>query len=570
MLRKTLYCILFFQLICACSPHMPAFESAANKKEQSRLSEHYFAEGMKFYILNDYTRAEQWFRKALENNPNQAAINYMISKTALSRKDYNQAVYFAEKAVKSNDEIEHYYIQLADVYREQANLTEATKVYKKMIDVFPQKQENYLTLASMLLYLRKPEEALEVYSQIEKKFGKTPELSRQKLDLYIRLNDQSLALQEAKNLAESYPEEISLQLSYVELLINYGKKDEALNLLKTIRSKEPENPYALLIMARLHKEKGEQQHYLDLLQEVFKSSEMGLDSKISLLEDLKKNSSNKEDSKKQISQLSQSLTEAHPDDARSFIIAGDLLLQNNDQLGALKQYRKAIEMEKSDFNLWYKLLALESETSQLDSMIVHAEQALEIYPNQAVLWYMHGTAFLQSKKYDDAIASLEHGKRLSGGNNRLLIQFHALLADSYNEVKQYSKSDEAYEQALKLDSNNTHVLNNYSYFLSLRNENLSKALSMTERLITIAPDNVAYLDTYAWVLYKLNRFEESRIFLEKALKNTEDGTIIEHYGDVLYKLGLIDQAVEQWKKASKSGGTSELIEKKITDKKLYE
>lgn len=172
MLIRTLYCILFLKLIWACSPHMPAYESTSNKKERSRLSEHYFTEGMKFYILNDYTQAEQWFKKALEYNQDQAAINYMLSKTAVTRKDYAQAVYFAEKSVKFNNEIEHYYIQLADVYREQANLIEAIKVYRKMTDVFPSKQENYMTLASMLLYQRKPEEALEIYNQVEKKFGK--------------------------------------------------------------------------------------------------------------------------------------------------------------------------------------------------------------------------------------------------------------------------------------------------------------------------------------------------------------------------------------------------------------
>lgn len=569
MLLRTFYCILFFQLIWACSPHMPAYESTANKKERSRLSEHYFTEGMKFYILDDYSQAEQLFRKALEINQDQAAINYMMSKTAMSRKDYNQAAYFAEKAVKHNNEIEHYYLQLADVYREQANLDEAIKVYRKMVDAFPAKQENYMTLASMLLYQRKPDEALEIYNQVEKKFGKTPELSRQKQDLYIRLNDQTAALNEAKNLADSYPEEISYQLSYAELLINYGKKDDALKSLKAIRAREPENPYAALIMAKLHKEKGEDQQYFDMLQEVFKSPEMGLDSKISLLEDLKNNPSKKE-SKKQISKLSQSLTEAHPDDARAYVVSGDLLLQNKDQLEALKQYRKAIQMEKSDFNLWYKLLALESDVSQLDSMVKHAEEALEVYPNQAVLWYMHGNAYLQSEKYEDAIASLEHGKRLTVGNNALLLQFHALLADSYNETKEFSKSDEAFEQALKLDSNNIHVLNNYSYFLSLRNEKLNKALSMSEKLVSLSPDNAAYLDTYAWVLYKLNRFEEARIFLGKALKSTQDGTIIEHYGDVLYKLGSIDKAVSEWQKAYKLGQTSELIQKKITDKKLYE
>jgi len=55
-----------------------------------------------------------------------------------------------------------------------------------------------------------------------------------------------------------------------------------------------------------------------------------------------------------------------------------------------------------------------------------------------------------------------------------------------------------------------------------------------------------------------------------AVMGSNNGTIIEHYGDVLYKLGDKEQALEQWKKAKELGDTSEFIDKKIADKKLYE
>jgi predicted negative regulator of RcsB-dependent stress response len=55
-----------------------------------------------------------------------------------------------------------------------------------------------------------------------------------------------------------------------------------------------------------------------------------------------------------------------------------------------------------------------------------------------------------------------------------------------------------------------------------------------------------------------------------AAKTDEDGTVIEHYGDVLFKLGRVDEAVAQWQKASKMKDASENIQKKIADKTLYE
>ena len=50
----------------------------------------------------------------------------------------------------------------------------------------------------------------------------------------------------------------------------------------------------------------------------------------------------------------------------------------------------------------------------------------------------------------------------------------------------------------------------------------------------------------------------------------ESPTVLEHYGDILFQLGQVDQAIEQWNKALKLGSKSEFLEKKIADKKLYE
>jgi predicted negative regulator of RcsB-dependent stress response len=67
-------------------------------------------------------------------------------------------------------------------------------------------------------------------------------------------------------------------------------------------------------------------------------------------------------------------------------------------------------------------------------------------------------------------------------------------------------------------------------------------------------------------------FDEAKIFIEKAVNSNEglSGTIIEHYGDILFKLGDVDSAVKQWQRAKGMDETSELIDKKIADRQLYE
>ena len=67
-------------------------------------------------------------------------------------------------------------------------------------------------------------------------------------------------------------------------------------------------------------------------------------------------------------------------------------------------------------------------------------------------------------------------------------------------------------------------------------------------------------------------YAKAREFLERAIKQTShvSGTIIEHFGDVLYQLGEKEKALEQWKKAKLMGENSPQIDKKILQGILIE
>ncbi len=144
------------------------------------------------------------------------------------------------------------------------------------------------------------------------------------------------------------------------------------------------------------------------------------------------------------------------------------------------------------------------------------------------------------------------------------------MGDAYNGLGDHAKSDEYYEAVLKVDPLNDHVLNNYSYFLSLRNEKLPRAIQLAQKLVERHPTDATYLDTYAWVLYVSKDYTKAKQYLEKALSNPANvsGTIIEHYGDVLYKLGQPEKAIDQWKAAKVKGNAGPDIDKKIATGKL--
>jgi Tfp pilus assembly protein PilF len=139
-------------------------------------------------------------------------------------------------------------------------------------------------------------------------------------------------------------------------------------------------------------------------------------------------------------------------------------------------------------------------------------------------------------------------------------------------LKDFSNSERNYDEALLLDPKNEYVLNNFAYYLSLRKDKLVKAEKMSKMTLDLQPENVNYLDTYAWILFQQGKYADAKTYLQKAINNGTDksAVVLEHFGDVLFKLNDTSEAIKYWELANAKGGASEMIGKKLKEKKYYE
>ena len=124
---------------------------------------------------------------------------------------------------------------------------------------------------------------------------------------------------------------------------------------------------------------------------------------------------------------------------------------------------------------------------------------------------------------------------------------------------------ESYEKSLALHANNAMVLNNYAYFLSEEDMELEKAMRMSARAIYLEKGNATYIDTFAWILYKLDRLEQARTHMRQALSldTTKSPELPLHYGDILFALNERFMAETYWKRALDMGGDKERIEQRL-------
>ena len=315
-----------------------------------------------------------------------------------------------------------------------------------------------------------------------------------------------------------------------------------------------------------------------LLLQLFDSDAIETSSKVIILASY--NSELNESKARQISDpekekfalnLFEKLIETSADHPNVHIIGGDLFLATGKNREAIRHYTQAIASGEVNYEVWQNLLFLEVQQEDFDNVIKHADQALELFPNQRMLYYFHGLANLRKRHFQEAIGSLEQAKKLARNDSNFISDVCNMLGEAYHATRVYDKSDKAYDEALSLNPDNYAALNNYSYFLALRKTNLDKAEKMSAQLTKNNPENPTFLDTYAWVLFAREKYKDAKRIIERAISTgNANATHFEHYGDILFKLGDINGAVQQWEKARGLNANSEVLNKKIANRKMYE
>ena len=549
------------------------------KEEYNQIeSSDKFTEGVKYYILEDMAKALMLFQKSLEYDPDNDAAYYQIAKILSEKGEYGEALNHASKALAISPQNKYYYLMNAEILTRQSNFKAASDLYETMLKEVEGTDEYLFDLAALYLYQEQFEEAIDAYEKAEAVFGVVPEIIYQKQKIYLRLNKLDKAIDEGIALVEYFPGEQEYVIKLGEVMVSNGKDKEAIPYFENLLVISPAASEARLFLAKIYENTKQGAKAATNYQLAFVDENLSLALKKDLVakyitELRQPDGSINQQKAALVNDLTLTLETAHPAEANTYVLRGDYLITLDSASGARDAYLKALNINDDNFAVWQNVLNLDQQLNEPDSVLKHSEEALELYPNQAIIYFFNGNAHILNKSFDEAVTMLEQGKRLASSDPGLLTYFNSQLGYAYNELEEYGKSDKAFEDALKANPNDAQVLNNYSYFLALRQERLGEALKMSAKLVKNNPDNATFLDTHAWVLYMNGDYQEAKEFLEKALnakQGTQSGEVIEHYGDVLFKLGQVDEAVKQWKRAKGMNDASELIDKKIADRKLYE
>tara|TARA_B100002051_G_scaffold271507_1_gene306373 strand:- start:870 stop:2555 length:1686 start_codon:yes stop_codon:yes gene_type:complete len=141
---------------------------------------------------------------------------------------------------------------------------------------------------------------------------------------------------------------------------------------------------------------------------------------------------------------------------------------------------------------------------------------------------------------------------------------------SHERLKNFKKADEDLLLSLSLNPDQPYVLNYLAYSWLERKIKIKQSMEMLLKAYDQKQNDPYIIDSVGWAYY----LTEDYVSAEKYLKNAllimpEDPIVNDHYGDVLWRLGMKLQAIYYWNAAISSEEAEGKLKKDINKKLLF-
>ncbi len=569
MLRKSLF-LFAMMLMAYCS-----FGQEKYSEDQIKVQE-MFIEASKKKLLGNLDKAIELYNSVLREDETNNAAMYELARVYIQQEKMSKGQEWAEKAVAQSPKNIWYQQFLLRIYEQMGQFDDAIVLSEQIVSNAPDNIDHYMSWASFHLKAGQFQEAIDVYDTAEKRFGISESLSSKKSDIYLNLNKEKKAEKELRALVETFPYSAEYKELLAAFYLKTNKDEDALAVYRKILEIDPDNVKAQMAMAGSNTASSNELNYLESLKAVFNQPEASINLKIKqLLPSISKIAEGQKvdaDYADKVLELTDILEEVHPQEAQGFAAAADVLYHMERYEEARSKYKMALEKDETIFSVWEQLMRTDLKSRNYEGLYEASYEALDIFPNQSIIYYYNGYAAFQLGKYDEALSILDQALLMSAADEGLALNIQALIGRIYNQMGDQTAFDAAFKKALSMAPDNANIKSTYAYELAEAEIRLDQAAELAEQALKADKKNPQYLHVAAWVAFRQKKYDEAQKLMLDAMASglSNDPIVLEHYGDILFVTGKKEEAVNYWKKAQQNGNASELLNKKINEKKLYE
>ncbi len=551
----------------------------------------HFINGCAAEDKGDHATAILEFQDALRLDQS-AGIYYALAKNYFYLNKLSLALENSRKAVEMDSTKDDYFDLLSDIYASGNQSDSAVVVLNKLIQLDSTNINAYYKLAR-LYEASKPMKAVEIYRKLTSLIGPDWNVLIRIADLEEKLDNAEAAENALKELIKIDPGNPAVQKLLIEFYLRNKKYDEALNIVNDILELTPDDLEAREKKAQIFIAKGDWSEASNEYSYILKQPGVPFDIKIRIgavyFNQALKDSTLLPVSKKLFETINKDTT-----DWQVKMYLGAIAINEKQDSTAIENFKEVTKLARWNVDGWIRLGGLYFDNKKYDEASKIMKEAIISFPEDFTVNLILGLSLSQKNEFTDAKQYLKKAVDLNSSDitalsayaftlnqlkdydnaviylNKALalkpddINLLGTLGLIYDNEGKHIQSDSIYQSALKIDSSNALINNNYAYALSERGIQLEKALNMVDIALEAEPKNSSYLDTKGWIYYKMGKFEKAKEFIEKAIDaGGESAVMLEHLGDIVYKIGQQSYAKQLWEKALKLDVTNSELKHKI-------
>ena len=519
-------------------------------------------------MKGNYAGAFDLLNHCQEINPDAAEVYFMRSAYHALLNNDSLTLADIQKAAELNPQNSVYLERLAGAYIGSGKYDEAIEAYEKLYANNHDRDDVLNVLIRLYGQQKDYDNMLQTINRLENLEGSSEEITLARMRVYSLKGDKQAELAELKDLSKKHPNDMNYRVMMGNWLLQNELPADALKEYEYVLAQEPDNLMAQMSMLDYYNAIGQDSLAAELQEKLVVSPSTPLNSKMTLMRGIvNSNEQQGGDSTVVLRIFRHILAQPQKTSDMWELQAAYMSLKQMPQDSIDNSLRGALEVAPDNAGVRLQLIQSKWKDQLFDDVISLCKPALEYNPDEMAFYYFLGLAYFQKDEKDKALHTFQLGVSQinSESNKEIVSDFYAIMGDILHEKGREQEAYVAYDSCLQWKDDNLGALNNYAYYLSEKGKDLQKAEKMSYRTIKAEPKNSTFLDTYAWILFMQERYEEANIYIEQAVQNdsTVSNVILEHAGDISAKLGNMKKAVEWWEKARDAGGNSKVLIRKI-------
>lgn len=506
----------------------------------------------------------------LRINPRSAVAHYMRADYFADKDSVDLAFSHLETAARLAPDNDTYQERLAQMSLGMGYFDKAIDTYERLYQAHRDRDDVVAILVRLYGRQKKYDKMLDAIRRLEEMDGQSDQLSLMRMNAYEMKGDAKGAYNTLKALADSHPNDPNFKLMLGNWLMQHKRMQEAYDIYSGVLKSEPDNAMAQSCLYDYYNGSGQDALAKDMMNRLLFGKETPQETRVQFLRNaIQQNESTGGDSTNVVELFRKVQAVVPRDTTVAQLKAAYYTLRKFPKDSIDNALAQLIQLQPDNADARVQLIQDKWASQDWKEIAALSEPGMLYNPDFLPFYFFTGLSRYYLKDDKGALDALRKGTAFINdqSNTAIVAEIYSIMGEIYSANDLKKEAYAAYDSCLQYDPGNIGTLNNYAYYLSVDGVDLDRAEKMSAKAIAAEPKNATYLDTYAWILYRLGRYADAKIYIDQTLKFVSDSTLsntlYEHAADIYAALGDYGSAASFCEKAVKQGGDAKALEKKI-------